>query len=44
MKHDKHDIPDTNQLYEIIEDMAEYICYLESLLDMHDIEYAKIEI
>lgn len=29
------------QLWEEIESMSEYICYLESLLKMHEIDYCR---
>lgn len=30
---------DINELYNTIEEMAEYICYLESILDVYAIDY-----
>lgn len=29
------------QLFQDIENMSEYICYLESLLKLHEIDYCK---
>lgn len=39
MKNNNPEDYDINKLYNTIEEMAEYICYLESILDMYAIDY-----